>query len=250
MKLKFLGTNGWFPSGTGSTPCVSIRMQDRLIVFDAGGGFAKVKEECEFADAKRIDVFISHLHLDHIEGLHTLARLPEEIVARIFAPRQYLKPLGLLLGHPYTAPLGMLKANARLLPFEGAPKDAPYLISSLPLKHADPCFGYRLEAEGRTIAYCTDTGPCGNLLKLARNADLFITECSLLPGSEISKRWPHLNPETAASLAKKAGAKKLALTHFDASNYSSSALRNKALASARRMFKNTIAAKDGLVVEI
>jgi ribonuclease BN (tRNA processing enzyme) len=168
----------------------------------------------------------------------------------VHVPEQYLKPLSRLLNHPFTAPLGMLKANVQLLPFGRAPEGAPYRISSLPLVHADPCFGYRLEAEGKTIAYCTDTGPCENLLRLAKNADLLITECSLLPGKEISDKWPHLTPEAAAVAAKEAGAKKLALTHFDANNYSSMAVRMKALASARRIFKNTIAAKDGLTIEV
>ncbi len=250
MKLKFLGTNGWFSTKTGDTPCVAVFAKGRLIVFDAGNGFSKIAEVCEAAGVKKIDVFLSHLHLDHVEGLHTLPKIPGGITVRIYAPKQYLKPLALLLDHPFTAPPKILKSDVKILPFEGTPKGAPYKISTLPLVHADPCFGYRLEIDGKTIAYCTDTGPCENFLKLAKNSDLLITECSLLPGTEISKFWPHLNPETAAALAKKSGAKKLALSHFDANKYRSRALRKAALEKAKRTFKNTIAAKDGLVVEI
>lgn len=250
MRIEFLGTNGWYSSKTGGTPCVAVFARGRAIVFDAGNGFAKIREACESAGERKLDVFLSHLHLDHVEGLHTLAKLPGEFEVRIYAPKQYIAHLRVLLGRPFTAPLQMLKADVKLLPFAGAPKGAPYSISSLALMHADPCFGYRLEIGGRTLAYCTDTGPCENFLKLAKNADLLITECSLLPGMLISKRWPHLNPETAAELAKKAGAKKLALSHFDANKYRSFALRGKALAKARRTFKNTIAAKEGTGIDI
>jgi len=250
MKLEFLGTNGWFTSKTGNTPCIAVHAGGRLIVFDAGSGFSKIKEACEFSGVKRIDVFLSHLHIDHVEGLHTLARLPKGVVAIIYAPRRYLQKLFLFLNHPFTAPPEICNAKIRLLSFEASASKLPYKISSLPLVHADPCFGYRLEIEGKTIAYCTDTGPCENFLALAKNADILITECSLLPGTKISERWPHLNPETAARLAKDAGAKKLVLSHFDASNYPNIAMRNKALAAARRIFKNTIAAKDGLAIEV
>jgi ribonuclease BN (tRNA processing enzyme) len=136
------------------------------------------------------------------------------------------------------------------VPLKKQPKGLPYRISFLELDHADPCFGYRLEIGGKRIAYCTDTGPCENMEKLAKNADLLISECTMLPGAEIFQKWPHLNPEEAARMAENAGAKRLVLTHFDASNYPNIALRKKAESASRRTFNKTLAANDGMVVEI
>jgi len=38
MKIHFLGTNGWFDSETGGTPCTLIDSEEAYIVLDAGSG--------------------------------------------------------------------------------------------------------------------------------------------------------------------------------------------------------------------
>ena len=78
--------------------------------------------------------------------------------------------------------------------------------------------GYRFDLDNKVITYCTDTGVCSELKKLAKNADLLILECSYLSG-EHHKKWPHLNPEETAQVAKASGAGRLVLTHFDAGRY-------------------------------
>jgi ribonuclease BN (tRNA processing enzyme) len=74
--------------------------------------------------------------------------------------------------------------------------------------------------DGKTVAYCPDTGVCENAVELAKNADLLVIECSLKSG-EKNPKWPHLNPEDAIAIAREASAKKLALVHFDANIYAS-----------------------------
>jgi len=59
-----------------------------------------------------------------------------------------------------------------------------------------------------------------------------------------------LNPETAAKIAKEENAKKLFLTHFVANLYLKKSERKKAEKVARKIFKNTIAAFDGLEIKI
>ena len=117
------------------------------------------------------------------------------------------------------------------------------------LVHADPCLGYRMEIENKIITYCTDTGICDNLYELATDADLLIIECSYKPG-QAEWGWPHLKPEDAADVAMKSNAKKLILTHFDASTYLTIQERKGAEEIARKIFKNTIAASDDLEIEI
>ena len=124
-------------------------------------------------------------------------------------------------------------------------KGADYSVVAAPLVHADPCWGYRFEAEGKSVAYCTDTGACRNIVELARGADALITECGLLPGMEGDSEWPHLAPETAASLAREAGCKRLFLSHFAAHLYKTMEGRKKAERAARKIFPRTFAARDG-----
>ncbi len=251
MKIVFLGTNGWYSARCSNTTCAALVTKDRLVVLDAGDGFCKVKELAEKHKLKKIDVFISHLHLDHVGGLHTLPRLPEGFVVRIFVAGGYLEPMKRLIDHPYTAPPEKLKAKVEILPIFQSVNELPYKVVALPLLHSDPSMGYRFELEDKTISYCTDTGPCKNLEILARDADILITECAFPPGAPHQPHWPHLSPQMAAEVAKEARAKKLALTHFDANEYDEKkAKRTDALIAARKIFRNTVAAKDGLFLSV
>lgn len=113
--------------------------------------------------------------------------------------------------------------------------------------HSTICFGYRFQIDGKIISYCPDTGVCRNLFYLAKNADLLITECSYRLGQEV-ERWPHLNPQIAANVARKSYSKKLILIHFDPSIYRNFADRKKAENAAKKIFKNTTVAKDNMSI--
>ena len=88
----------------------------------------------------------------------------------------------------------------------------------------------------------TDTGPCRNFSLLARKADLLISECAYKENE--NPNWAHMNPETAANLAKEAEVKRLALFHFDASLYTTLNDRREAQARAKKIFKNSFTARD------
>ena len=90
---------------------------------------------------------------------------------------------------------------------------------------------------------------CDEAIELSKNADLLIAECAYKTGQKNNK-WPHLNPEDAARLAKEAGAKRLALTHFDASIYRTLEERKEAEKHAQGIFGNTFATMDGMEFEI
>ena len=250
MEIIFLGTNGWFATKTGNTVCAAIVLPDRLVVLDAGDGFSKVASVARRAGVRRIDVFLSHIHLDHVIGLHALPLIAEGTQVRIFAGKKYIPHLRRLLSHPFAAGLSQLKCSVRLVPLKGRKSRLPYEVEMLPLVHADPCFGFRFSLQGREIAYCTDTGPCANYSLLAKNCGLLITECALPPGAKPSPGWPHLSPQMAARLAREAGAGMLVLTHFGSSIYTSAATREGAGKAARKIFKNAHAAKDGMSVRI
>jgi ribonuclease BN (tRNA processing enzyme) len=95
----------------------------------------------------------------------------------------------------------------------------------------------------------TDTGPCDNAVRLARDADLLLAECSYRPG-ETHHGWPHLNPELAATIARDAGARRLVLVHFDASRYETLGQREEARHAAAELFPAVTAGRDGMVIEL
>ena len=250
VRIFFLGTNGWFATKTGNTVCAAIRAKDKLIVLDAGDGFQHAPALMGRLGIRRADVFLSHLHIDHIAGLHLLPLLPRGMCVRIFAHRSYLPALKKFVAHPYTASPPEQYARVSLHPLSTGENNVPYPVHALPLRHADPCFGFRFQVGGRRIAYCTDTGPCKNIQALAQGADALITECSLLPRAGEHAGWPHLSPEMAAREAEKAGAQMLLLTHFDAKEYRAFSQRAAAQKAARKIFPRAFASRDGMEIGI
>ncbi len=250
MKIKFLGTNGWYSTNAGSGLCTLVISGPRAIVLDAGDGFHKLSGELEAAGIREADVFLSHLHLDHCEGLHTLPKLPKGTEVRIFVEEGSYGKLKLLLDAPFTAPPDnkVMKADVKIVPFRSG--ERVEYFTSLPLPHSVPDSGFRFGIEGKTVAYCLDSWPCDNMETLARNADVFITECSWKPGTKVDSGWQHMTPELAAGQAKAAGAKMLVLTHFGPTDYPELSDRAKAEKAARKIFPNTIIARDGEALEL
>lgn len=246
MKVMFLGTNGWYDTATGNTPCVLIETDERYIVFDAGFGFYKVKDIVR--PGKPVLLFISHLHLDHLIGLHTLPLFRCDRGIDIYSPCVLAKSLRGFLKRPFTSPPRSLPSKIRFHALDGAAK-LPFPFEMRRLRHSVPCYGYRMELAGLTVTYCTDTGLCANLKRLALRADLVITECAMKPG-DMSPNLFHITPETAAKVASASRAGRLALFHFDPGRYPTFAHRLDAERAARKIFPNTIAANDGTVVEL
>lgn len=94
---------------------------------------------------------------------------------------------------------------------------------------------------GRRVVYCTDTRPCDAAVALARNADVLVHEATYTDElrAEAHERF-HATAREAASVAKRADAKRLILTHFSA-RYRDTL---QAVAEAREVFDATSAASD------
>jgi ribonuclease Z len=100
---------------------------------------------------------------------------------------------------------------------------------------------------GRKIVYTGDTRPFEGLAEFAVNADLLIHDATL--DDELADKAAedgHSTPSQAAEVAKKAGVRKLILTHISA-RYSDTSIL---LEQARRIFENTIVAEDFLIIDV
>lgn len=247
MDITFLGTNGWYDTATGNTVSVLVRSQDYDIVFDAGNGLAKLPRYC--SGEKPVYLFLSHLHLDHIIGLHTLVKQKFSKGLYIVLLQENRASLEAFLDQPYTLSLPRLPFAVTIIEAPQQLAQLPFAVQVLPMMHPDPTMGVRLVLDGQTIVFSGDTGLCDNLYTLAQNADVLITECAFRPG-ETSTAWPHLNPESAATLAKAVQAKQLFLTHFDASRYETLTERAVAEKVARQIFAKTVASTDDLQVTL
>ncbi|HWR58008.1 MAG TPA: ribonuclease Z [Thermodesulfovibrionales bacterium] len=246
MKVTFLGTNGWYDTATGNTICALLETESAFIVFDAGNGFHKL--DAFTKPDKPLYLLLSHMHLDHVAGLHILGKFRFPQGLQIITLKETANALKRLINRPYTLPLNRLPYRVRVIELSEEVRGLPFSLRWRKLLHSSPCAGYRVSHKGKTVAYCTDTGYCKEAVQLARNADLLIAECSYKSG-QYNEKWPHLNPEEAAKIAKEAKAKQLALAHFDASIYRTIEQRKEAEAFARKVFPNAFAAVDGMTVE-
>ena len=100
---------------------------------------------------------------------------------------------------------------------------------------------------GRKVGYSGDSRPSAGLTRFFTGCDLLIFD-STFGGKDADKAAErmHSTSSEAAELAKKAKVRKLALTHFSARYTSTTSL----LREARRIFPNTVAASDGLAIEV
>lgn len=240
MKIIFLGTNGWYTTPTGNTPCILIDSKEGYIVFDAGNGIYKLNQY--ITEDKPISLFISHFHIDHVSGLHSLDKgiFPQGI--NIYVGKDRKKDFDTLVNPPFTS-----SKNSSVTELEGK-TDIGFPVEIFEMRHAYTDHGYRVTLEGKIISYSGDTGLCDNSKLLAQDADLLIHECSWIEIQNTT--WGHVIPTEAATLAKETGVKKLVLTHFDASKYNTLDLRKEAERLAQEIFPNTIAAVDDLVLEL
>ena len=247
MKVTFLGTNGWYDTLTGNTCSTLVSTEGFDIIFDAGNGIAKADRF--LTQEKPVFLFISHFHLDHIAGLHTIVKFRFKKGLTICLQDASSHALETFLAEPFTVPLHQLPYPVTIVRLKEGRHTIPFPVECRSLVHPAPCFGYRVEVEGKNIAYCADTGVCENAVRLARDADLLIAECSLKAG-EVSPGWPHLNPEDAIRIAKEARAKNLALTHFGSEVYRTLQEREEMQKHFDIDFPGLIAASDGLTIPV
>lgn len=248
MKIVFLGTNGWYTNQTGNTPCILIDSNEGYIIFDAGNGFYKIGDYIK--ENKPIFLFISHFHIDHVSGLHTLSKFdfPQGIDVLVGQGRK--KDFEVLINKPYTKNISDQKMPIRLYELADGVHNIPFPVTVIEQFHGFRDHSFRLILEGKVVAYSGDCGVSDASYKLAENADFLIHECSYFEDMPAAKTWGHVIPEQAAEIAKKSNVKKLILTHFDPTKYPTLEKRREAEKRAQNIFPETIAAKDDLEISI
>ena len=104
------------------------------------------------------------------------------------------------------------------------------------------------ERIGIKVTYCVDTRPTETMVEYAKGADLFICEgmyadCTQMPKALQNK---HLLWSEAAAIAQEASVKRLWLTHYSASVSSFKEFESE----AKEIFRNTLAARDGQMIQL
>lgn len=244
MKVKLHGARGSYPASApqnhrygGNTPCVELIEGAQRIILDAGTGILGIDFDA-YRDSKRIDIFLTHLHLDHIQGLTFFRPLfnPNQQV-HIWGPRDGRESLqarlNRFLSPPlFPIPLRDIPSQLDIHEMPETPMDlGPFRIISEYISHPGPTLGYRVEAGGKVLTYLPDHEPVigrSSLypeydwisgFDLAVNTDLLIHDSQYSHEEYQSKiGWGHSSMDMAVEYGARTGAKKLLLFHHDPSH--------------------------------
>ena len=248
VKAVVLGTNGWYDTKIANTISLLIQTKEYTIILDAGLG---INNLTNYYDPNLpAYLFISHIHMDHIYGIHTLERLGFKKGLTIFGQPSLKEELSKIFCYPYTIAPEKLSFDVSYCDAVNEPEKLPFKYEVAKLRHAAPTIGIRLEIENKIISYIADTGYCENAVKLAKGADLLFTESAHPVATPEVGEWPHLGPEADARIANEAEAKELVLVHFNPVHYPTLESRTLAEKTAKAIFPNSRAGFDGLEIEL
>lgn len=258
MRLAMLGTGGFIPTETAQTACYLL--PEVGVMLDAGTGLYRMSHYLpETAD---LEVYISHAHGDHTNGLtwlfasfmlqelrlpsvdeNTISGMMDRSNARLHSVRVHATQITLDTLKNTFEPFHLdwrVLASPEVLPQGGR-------LTHFSVSQRDEV-GFRLDWPGHSLAYVTDTtaGPGGKYIENIRGVDLLLHDCNgpdRMAG--LMERISHSTPSAAAQVAAKAGVKRLVLIHHNPMNWSI----EEDLGSARRIFANIEIGADGMELD-
>jgi len=242
MRATIWGTRGTLASPGpdtvrygGQTSCIAVELSDgSVVILDAGTGIRPFGMSLP-ASPRRIDLLITHLHTDHIEGLRFFTPFWDPSVEfRIWGPPAPLRDLQRRMS-PFFAP-PFFPVHLKNVPCRPSFLEVPTepwtigsaVVTAQLIKHPGPSVGYRIEEGGRSLAYLPDHEPgLGEDLRsiedgwisglsLARNADVLVHDGQYTAEEyEVRVGWGHSSTFDAVTFAERARARRLALFHHD-----------------------------------
>ncbi|MCW5977658.1 MAG: MBL fold metallo-hydrolase [Bryobacteraceae bacterium] len=271
MRIKFWGVRGSAPTPEaqkleygGNTSCVELRLPDGgLLILDAGYGIRNLglALQAEHGAAPvSAQVFLSHYHWDHIQGIPFFAPLygpKNRVVFHAAGFRGSVrKMLQNQMADPYFPVLfDAVGADREFVEMDRAPVSYHGVsVHAFEVNHPQRALGYRIEADGAVVVYAPDREHGDARLdalirEYSQGADLLITDAQYTPEEYESKRgWGHSTWLECIRLAEDAKVRELMFFHHDPGR--SDAQLAGILESARERFPNCFAAKEGFEIAL
>jgi phosphoribosyl 1,2-cyclic phosphodiesterase len=279
MRAKIWGCRGSLPAPGaetvkygGNTSCVEVMRDDgSALVLDAGTGIRALGLDLVERGIRRIHLFLTHLHLDHLEGLRFFPPLWDPRVSiEIWGPMSpvlHLRDRILRSFSPPLFPLDFRDVPATVL-FHDLPGE-PWQANGLTLSSdlvlpPGPTVGLRLEADYGAVAYIPDHEPAlagigGRPAEwvsaggLARDVDLLLHDAQYSE-DEYDTRigWGHSSVAHAVAFAEAVAARRLVLFHHEPnhSDRDLEQLEDRAGELSRSLDHPPTLAREGMVIEL
>ena len=243
MKVTLWGTRGSLatpgPESVrygGNTCCVEVRGADgSVLVLDAGTGIRRLGDGLDPA-TKRVDILLTHLHMDHIQGLGFFGPMfdPDKQVHIWGPPSTTMDLRGRLARYlsPPLFPIGLRDVPCRLEFHDvvslGQFQAGGFEILAALVCHPGPTVGYRITGDGASVTYLPDHEPALGAtslpqepewisgFELAVGVDLLIHDAQYTDEEYLPRvGWGHSTFTDAIEFAAAASVKRLVLFHHD-----------------------------------
>lgn len=249
MRVEFLGSGGYHPAAGRHTACVLL--PGLGLMLDAGTGAFRVHEHAGELPADRLDVLLTHAHVDHIVGLTYLLGL--ERAGRPVETVVHASPatLGAVRDHLLAKPLFPIEPVTRFEELRAVTTLRNGAVAkTFPLDHVGESLGVRVDSAGRSLAYVTDTRAIGgDVVDAIRGVDLLLHEANFDDAlEELAAMTGHSTATQAAQAAVDAGVGQLVLIH--ANPRDSEAALVATAAEAQRLRPDARFATDGSVIDL
>jgi phosphoribosyl 1,2-cyclic phosphodiesterase len=234
LTLTFWGVRGSIPTPQagrlgfgGNTTCLELRWPgEPALIIDAGTGVRSLGLRLAQEAHRKVNVFLSHFHWDHIQGLPFFAPLYgaewEVAVHSAVDPARSQDVLAAQIARPCFPAGEAIRARQTFhqMRTEGVQAGA-LRVRPFPLFHPGGATGYRVDAPGASVVYACDhehgdrEGDL-SVRRAAEGADVLLYDASYTPAEYGKKRgWGHSTWLEAARAARDAGVKELVLFHHD-----------------------------------
>jgi phosphoribosyl 1,2-cyclic phosphodiesterase len=269
MSVRFWGVRGSIACpGTstsrygGNTSCVEVRCGERVLIFDAGTGLRELGKALASHAGIETNILLSHCHFDHICGLPFFVPcyspanrvrlwagnlLPDFNLAQVI--KQMMAPP--LFPIAYDA----LKSELEFRDFRAGETLSPVedvSVRTIRLNHPNGATGYRLEYDGRAVAYITDNEPKPDdrdLVSFLTGVDVLIYDCTYTD-EELRSHigWGHSSWQQGLKLAAAAKAKTFCIFHHDPDH--DDAMLDQLAVDVGVLRAGALVAREGLILQI
>jgi phosphoribosyl 1,2-cyclic phosphodiesterase len=279
MQLKIWGCRGSVPSPGpttvicgGNTSCVELSLDDgTVLVLDAGTGIRDLGDDLVERGVRRIHLLLTHLHLDHVEGLRFFGPMwDKNVTLDVWGPPSTVLSLEDSIARTFSPPL--FPIDLGVVPAQVAFHDAPRqpwqiesaLVTAALVVHPGPTLGYRIEADGSSIAYLPDHEPA--LTGIEQRSSDWISGAAIAEGvdvllhdaqyfeDEYAERigWGHSSVSDTIAYAQALRVGRLVLFHHEPhhSDEVLSGLEGRAQELVRQDGGRPTLAREGMVVEL
>jgi ribonuclease BN (tRNA processing enzyme) len=223
MRLTIVGCSGSLPGPSSPASCYLVQAEHEgrtwNLVLDLGNGALGALQR--YIDPMAIDaVVLSHLHADHcidLCSLYVAQKYSPTAVSGTRIPVYGPRHTGERMARAYdlVPPDGMnSEFDFRLLADREAVRIGPFTVIPHRVNHPVEAYGFRVEADGKVLAYTGDTDACEALKPLCHNATLVLADSAFIDGRDVAQ-GVHLSGARAAQAAVDArGVLRLMLTHL------------------------------------